>query len=461
MSLDLLDALLDHVYPEGLPELLEAVMDRELTAKYLDDSKIGFGFRSDEDGNLHGGVMIRDVHETAAFRDRLIEALPETGVYVSSYGSSSTMVLDLLSRKKPRILVIKAQPKGDLVGYVLGIDEDRSGSLVIPQDDHVPPTLPAALEGARKVGDWIAEVRKDKVRRMVWSLDGPQAREWIPRLMQTPEGAALKDLCSIVERAGHRPHPFAWIGGRRSQSAVMWGHSPGRPHLGSYEDTFQDEPGADDVAEAFTKGLPQETAGQVSAHVRAAAGATLGHGGAEALPELWSWMAGLRLDTPTDALAGRFAKVAAGAALPGWEARALDLALTRYLLGHHHLDATCFDHALPEEAAGWSEADVLSQANELLERVRTHAQAVSEDDDVAWAVPGVSVDLPSVIHTLHRAIDGDFSSAQGRLHGLLEAAGPGAFDDDPDAVALADVDLDPEAREAALDALLALGEDAS
>ena len=425
------DALLARAFGADPGPVVRAFVDPSVCAGLISGSKLGIVARP-------GGVAVRVAHdgESARLFDVAKKAFPAVGAWLDAHAGR-----DVLFETDGRFLRV----------YVYGV-EGAGGAVGVVWQDGVAGTIhpSEAPAGVPAGGEWV-ELR----------LGAATSRLGVYGAGTTLAGRGGPAVAAVVAHygaAGLTVAPWSIEVGPDGESVCAWG-ADGGPELSKLPDVF--EAGAPDAG-AWAGVL----AGLVDDDHRAAAEARLRelHGlvsaarpdGASAvgwLGEAWRFVATQVAGVgPRDRLA-RIERVVAVHRMPGHAQRAFHVAVARYLASHEQGVPPA---GLPDDLVGLDDAAARARAEQAAAAFEADARLladVAEPDALRFV--DVPFELGTIREILARALSGEFHVAPGALHDYLVSLGTLGYDDDPSMVSIEDVDLEPGARDAAIEEALA------
>ena len=222
------DDLLAVAWPEGLPERLEPLVDRELCAALAEDFKLGVVFPFEGGERLprlalsaqgereRWQELVRRAWPAAELERFLSLAPPDTRLMVDSDGSERAVVyLDDLQEVEH---TIRAPAGDELMSATLELPEERVGCLTRHSEPPLSP-IPAelrrrlmALLAAGAEGIWALRLHEGQVEGVVWVSEArwrrnaPAARLAASRVGDHP---SYRAALACLERHGHQGYPDA------------------------------------------------------------------------------------------------------------------------------------------------------------------------------------------------------------------------------------------------------------
>ncbi|MGC6494432.1 MAG: hypothetical protein ACON5B_16480 [Myxococcota bacterium] len=472
------EELLGAAFGGAVPDAVRSLLDVPLCAKLIDDAKLGFVF------SLTGAeaprIRLAKDEEAEAFSEKLAAVWPASAGFLAEFPEAEWIAET--EGTTLRLFAIFDEPSGihegaQVMGHVLHLPGGERDTVTLfdqapldavneAQRGGVAPLVDAGAEG-----QWMGAWRGSILESVFWITEQPFRVESSQRVVDLGGGERLTALRDAVADKGRNIDPYMvdW----RADGTVdvcAWGIRTRGVAEADMPEVLQD--GAVPDAEAFAvllaRAMPE---GDVEAAHRLVAesmyGARLVFDGGNpsgTLQGFWQF------------IMGRLVEVGPGERLAALQdsARALEVALLQRRAGHlavarylaDHPDTTLED--LPEDSVEVPDADVLAMTVEQLkadataglEALTAHEAWMGGLVDVlATYEDGIHIDVPAIRDQLERAASGDFTEATGYLHDVLMAFGPGGYDDDPSMASLDDIDLEADAREAAIEEALAMDDD--
>ncbi len=466
-----IDEVLRATFAGTVPDLVDRLVDRELAARFVDDTKVGFVFRLGDDEQPRIRLSIE--HEKDRVVGLLGEAWGDAGSFLGDYpeahaladvdggGSVRLMGVHVAQRDDGSFEVtgdLLQLPAGDrwtLTTYTSAPTDKLKGEL----KDRV-----AALVDAGAAGQWHVRWSGDDVHSVLWVTERP----WTPVAAKIVEGLGggprLQSVRALLEHDGDEVDPYlVELYADGTTDVCIWGVR--RPVDDSPEARIFLSQDGTSVADAFADKLAICVPTAEHDAARTLAAGTL-FPAIEAtqpaemeriahLSESWKWLVDRLAAEPPFTRLGVLEDIAAITKMSSMADEAYALGVARYVASHP-------DAVPPEglELPAGAAAELAARATAMLEEAAASIQRVKDVADLDLnRIPHVPFIAKELEDTLQRVISADFTAAEGRLHDWFLQLGPGGYDDDPSLASLDEIDLESDAAEAAIEEALAMDDD--
>ncbi len=442
------------------PGLVGELVDPKLAAQHVDDNKLCFVFDLGDDENPR--VRYDAVDEEGVVLPRIAAVEPRVAGRVAGHKGEG-----IISEFSPSGLQLLLQiPQGgyeddlDLAAGALGTCWIDGRELTLTVHEACPADAPAALRerleayGAHR-GRWVAMRDGDAVVRLVWITEGLSPHLNRELFLNANPGAAARATWDALTSEGHDVLPIAFeTGDGRPDAMVFWSVRKDVPIAEASTVPFLDEDGTPDpvrLGELLARTVlpPDADAARALApallqafdttRAPAAEAAEAAEGNAH-LDACWAFLVARLGEVPPPERVAALQDVVTAAGLLPLQQEAMQLAVARYLLAHPDVEPPA-TITITAEIRALDLAALTARAVDLSRRFQEASGAMGPERLDRAQLPGSALNPSATRDSLERVQTGNFSAAEGPLHELLSALGPGGYENDPEVASLKDLEL--------------------
>ncbi len=426
--------LLVAAFSAEVPPVVLQLVDPELCARFLDGSKLGI-----VSGPAGTGVRIAHDGESERLIAEVSKAFPAVKAWLAAQAGND--VLFEVVGEGLRIYVYGAESGGGAVG--VWWQDGQSGTI---HPGAAPGGVPAG-------GEWV-ELRGIGPARAL-GVYGAEASDEIAKRGNAAIGATV----AHYKAAGIEVAPWSIEVGPEGETLCAWGAHARLDAASVPEVLLRGTPSADDFANTVVPMVDEDHAAAARTLIIERLYPSLvalqpdGVAAGPFFGQAWTFVIGsMSAVVPTQRLLV-IEQIAVANRLSRVQDEAYQLAAARYIAAHPEATVPA---DLASHLVGATEAAVRELAEKLrVEHDALQAVADADADRDVHRMVLVPYDAEVTEDLLNRAITGEFHGAQGPLHDYLVGLGTLGYDDDPSMIALEDVDLEPQDRDAALEEALA------